>query len=115
MALDRMSLLAPDFSVHHRAEAGSEVVVVEGDLDVFTTRELRAQLEECIWRRTGDVVVDLSAAGSIDTHALAALLNAARRLARRDRPLTVVCGGGVRRAFDITGVGRQLTVVDALA
>ena len=108
-----MTLPTPHFAVDRHREGEVEVITVEGDLDVFTTRTLRAALEDVIWRTAGDVVLDLCAAESIDTHGLAAVLNAVRRLTRLDRGLTVVCPpGGARRAFDITGVGRQLTVVD---
>lgn len=107
--------LPSGFAVHRRQEAGVDVIAVDGDLDVFTTRWLRAELEEAIWRCRGPVVVDLTETGSVDTHTLAALLNAARRLARRDRELTIVCpSAGARRAFDVTGVSRQLTIVDAM-
>ena len=101
------------FAVHRRRGADADTIAVEGELDVFTVRGLRTALEEVIWRSHLDVVVDLSAAESIDTNGLAALLNAARRLTRLQRGFTVICPpGGTRRAFDVTGVGRQLTPVD---
>jgi anti-sigma B factor antagonist len=115
VASSRMTLLAPEFAVHRRTSTDAEVVAITGDLDVFTARGLRTALEEVIWRSDRSVVIDLTETDSIDTHALAALLNAARRLGRKKRAFTVLCPRpSVRRAFDVTGVSRQLTVVDAL-
>ena len=115
MAPSRTNLLAPEFEVSRRATADAEVVAVAGDLDVFTARGLRTALEEVIWRSDRSVVVDLTDTDSIDTHSLAALLNAARRLSRKKRAFTVLCPRpSVRRAFDVTGVSRQLAVVDTL-
>ena len=115
MAPSRTSLLAPEFAVDRRTSGGAEVIAIAGDLDVFTARALRTALEEVIWRSERSVVVDLTETDSIDTHSLAALLNAARRLSRKKRAFTVLCPRpSVRRAFDVTGVTRQLTVVDAL-
>src|SRR5687768_15798672 len=110
-----MASLAPAFSVRRHDAKGADRILVEGDLDVYSTRTLRSALEDVIWQSARDVVLDLSEATSIDTHGLAAVLNAARRLARLDRSFTVVCppGGAPRRAFDVTGVGRQITLVDS--
>lgn len=109
------TLLAPEFAVHRTTESGTEIVEVTGDLDVFTCRRLRAVLEDVIWRSPLAVVVDLTETSGVDTHSIAALLNAARRLGRLERPFTVVCPSpAVRRAFDVTGVSRQLAIADEL-
>jgi anti-sigma B factor antagonist len=107
--------IAWEFGVEHRTEDGLDVVAVRGDVDIFTARALRRVLEDVIWRSGRGVAVDLTGAASIDTHGLALLLNAARRLEGRGRSFTVVCAEPtVRRAFEVTKVERQLHLVDAL-
>ena len=114
--MPRFPRIARPFDVHHREDSGREIVSVRGEIDLFTAPQLRSALEDVIWRSSLPVVVDLTETGSIDTHGLAAVLNAARRVESRDRSFVVACpGGGVRRLFAITGVDRQLRIVDDVA
>jgi anti-sigma B factor antagonist len=102
------------FAIERCLIGDAETLIVRGELDVFSTRRLRRELEDIIWRSGRGVVVDLCAADAIDTHGLSALVNAARRLEARGRRFAVLCGDGpVRRAFEVTGVHRQLRLVDA--
>jgi len=102
------------FSIERRVTDDVDTLTVRGEVDVFTARRLRRELEDIIWRSGRGVVVDLSDADAIDTHGLSTVLNAARRLQGRGRDFSVVCAdGAVRRAFELTGVHRQLRLVAA--
>ena len=92
------------------------VLRVSGDLDLLTSPELGARLDAIARDGTGDVVVDLSRTGFIDSAALHVLLNAQRRLTRESRCLAVVCvPGPVRRLIELTRMVETLGVVSSVS
>jgi anti-sigma B factor antagonist len=92
------------------------VLRVSGDLDLLTSPELGARLDGIVRDGTGDVVVDLSRTGFIDSAALHVLLNAQRRLTRESRSLAVVCvPGPVRRLIELTRMVETLGVVASVS
>ena len=85
------------------------------DLDLLTSPELGARLDGLVRDGTGDIVVDLSRTGFIDTAALHVLLSAQRRLTRESRSLAVVCvPGPVRRLIELTRLVETLGVVASI-
>ena len=96
-------------------EAGATILTVTGELDVLTATRLSVPLDDVIRRNEGDVVIDLSDAGFIDSLGLRTLLNVQRRLSRRSRSLTVVCGKGpVRHAIELARLAGVLDLVWSL-
>jgi anti-anti-sigma factor len=82
----------------------------------FTAPTLATRLNDPIRRGRGNIVIDLSEAGFIDSLGLHALLNLQRRLSRRSRSLAVICGDGpVRRAIELARLENALGVVSSLA
>jgi anti-anti-sigma factor len=99
-----------------RQASGATVVVVTGELDVLTVPKLTTWLDDLIRRGRGNIVIDLTEAGFIDSLGLHALLNLQRRLARRSRSLAVVCGEGpVRDAIELARLEDALGIVSSLA
>jgi anti-sigma B factor antagonist len=79
---------------------GFTLIEVDGELDVLTAWRLGAEIGEVVRRQPGDVVLDLRSTGFVDSAGLHVLLTARRRLASRQRALTVVCDNGpVRRTI----------------
>ena len=98
-----------------RHEAATTILTVTGEVDVLTVSRLGVPLDDVIRRNEGDVVIDLSDAGFIDSLGLRTLLNVRRRLSRRSRSLNVVCGEGpVRRAIELARLGGALGLVWSL-
>ena len=92
------------------------VLRVSGDLDLLTSPQLGARLDGIVRDGTGDVVVDLSRTGFIDSAALHVLLNAQRRLTRESRSLAVVCvPSPVRRLIELTRMVETLGVVASVS
>ncbi len=90
-----------------RQASEATVVTVTGELDVLTARKLIPQLDEIVRKRSGDAVIDLSAAEFVDSFGLTVLLGTQRRLARQGRRLSVICGEGpVRRAIEFGAAAR---------
>jgi anti-sigma B factor antagonist len=99
-----------------RRVGGATLVVVTGELDILTAPKLATRLNDLIRRGRGNIVIDLSEAGFIDSLGLHALLNLQRRLSRRSRSLAVICGDGpVRRAIELARLENALGVVSSLA
>ena len=68
--------------------SGDVTVVVCGDIDVATARELNDNLQ-AVERSSRDVIVDLTGVGFIDAAALRVLILSHRRLAATGRHLTL--------------------------
>jgi anti-sigma B factor antagonist len=93
-------------TIEKRLESGVFVVAPAGELDAFTSPELRAELHKLI--ETGGaerVVVDLTAVTFMDSSALGVLVGSLRRMRERAGELHVVQPRPlVRRIFEITAL-----------
>lgn len=97
-----------------RFEGRAVVIAVAGELDIFTVPKLTARFDDAIRRRQGDLVIDLSEVGFIDSMGLHALLNLQRRLLRQARRLIVICPqGAARNAIELARLAGPLGVVSS--
>jgi anti-sigma B factor antagonist len=89
-----------------KADSGAFVVSPAGELDAYTSPDLRAELHQLI--DTGGarrLVVDLTAVTFLDSSALGVLVGALRRLRERQGELHIVQPRPtVRRIFEITAL-----------
>ena len=110
-----MSLAEDDlpFDVAVRSTADATVLAFHGDLDLVSADEanqaiIGAQSEGAT------VVLDLRGLRFLDSSGLRIVLEAKRRADTAGGRLIIAPGeGGVRRVFDISGVGALIEVVDA--
>jgi anti-anti-sigma factor len=87
-------------------------VVLEGELDLYSSERVRSVVERECAARPGRLVLDLTHVSFLDSTALHVLLSA-RRLLRDWRGLVVVARTrAVRRTLDVSGVSRVVTVDD---
>jgi anti-sigma B factor antagonist len=101
-------------AVAARHEGHVTVVSVAGELDVLTVPRLTTTLDAVVRREQGDVVLDLTRTGFVDSLGLHALLNVQRRLAERSRRLKVICDDGpVRYAIELARLAEALDVVSS--
>lgn len=99
-----------------RLDSGAVVVSVTGDIDLFTTPEFKQAVAEAMSRDADTVVVDLSRSTFMDSSSLGVLIGAHRKLARRGRPLTVVCDNeAILKVLRVTGLDGVFDVVGSLA
>jgi anti-sigma B factor antagonist len=104
-----------------KLDAGFFVVAPAGELDAFTSPELRSELHHLLENgRAERLVVDLTAVTFLDSSALGVLVGALRRLRERDGSLHLVQPRPtVRRIFEITALddifALHPTRTDALA
>lgn len=85
-------------------------LVLGGDFDVRSTREVRTALYDAL-RTHGSVVVDLSDVTTVDVTALRVLAVASRHASRQGGRVTLRgCNGAVRRLLHMTHLIRLVQV-----
>jgi len=94
-----------------RAGDRAYVVTVQGELDLYTTPQLTAELESLVDGL--DVVLDLSGVTFLDSTALGAILLAARRLREDNGALALVASeASTKKLLEVVGVDRVVPVFD---
>jgi anti-sigma B factor antagonist len=96
-----------------RLDDGTHVLAVRGELDLYSTPQLTAELDAIAGERT-NVVVDLSEVSFMDSTALGAILLASRRLRDAERRLALVSPvPGTTKLLTMVGIDRVVPVVDS--
>jgi anti-sigma B factor antagonist len=81
------------------------LIVVEGEIDIFTAPRLQESLDEGIDNGAQRLVVDLSAVPFIDSSGLGVFVSGVRRLQPQGGHVDLVCDrANVLRAFEVTGL-----------
>ncbi|MGI8623899.1 MAG: STAS domain-containing protein [Solirubrobacteraceae bacterium] len=102
------------FASDEPQDASTHLVVVRGEIDIFTAPEFKARINDAIEAGRDRVVVDLSGATLIDSSSLGVLISAHRRLALRDGRLILACDvPAVLSTFKITGLDAVLELVSS--
>jgi anti-sigma B factor antagonist len=97
--------------VEHVSRDGVELVSVEGEIDIATAPRLLSVLNQSVVDAVNSVVIDLTKVGFMDSTGLALLINAHRRLSRRQKGFAVVCPPGpMLRVFEVTDMIDMLHV-----
>ncbi|MGW6337017.1 STAS domain-containing protein, partial [Nocardia rhamnosiphila] len=96
-----------------RAENGTAIVTVQGEVDMASAPQLQAALEDT--QRGGDaLVVDMSEVGFLGSAGLSVLL-VISEAAEPGAGLRVVVSDAVRRPIELTGLDKLLSVHESLA
>lgn len=105
---------AQHFVVDTHRDDGTDVVAVQGEVDLATVPLLRAVLDAVVARRPARVEVDLSAATFLDAHALTTLVAARRRLSARHVVLALRDPSPVAmRVLELTRMTPAFDIVDS--
>jgi len=104
-----------DFSISGtEVDDRTSVLVVEGDLDLFTAPELRDRVNLTIDDGCCNLVIDLANATAVDSTALGVLIGALKRVRVRDGDMVVVCDSPtILRMLEVTGLDEVFTVVSS--
>jgi anti-sigma B factor antagonist len=105
--------MSTDFAVRERPlRAGRRLIAVHGELDLFTTPELRTRINDMIDDGTRELIVDLSETAFVDSTGLGVLLAALKRIRSCDGELVIIdASSNVMRTFKVAGVDQILTIV----
>jgi anti-sigma B factor antagonist len=105
----------PEFRLEDEPfDEATHVVSVHGDVDLFTAPELKQRILDVIEHGRTRIVVDLTAATSIDSTTLGVLIGAVKRLRLRDGDLAVAARDPmIVRTFEITGLDEVFGVLSS--
>lgn len=92
---------------------GVPVVLVSGEVDVYTANSLRERVTEVLARKPEKLIVDLSGASYLDSTGLGVLLSASRQLP--GAVAVVSPRPRITRLFEATGLSQTLNVYPTLA
>jgi anti-sigma B factor antagonist len=102
----------PDFSVTRRPAGDAVVVVPEGEIDLATIDQLRAEIDAAA-EEASLVVIDLRAVTFIDSAGIRLIIEGTRALADAGGEFAVVRGSGeVRRIFGLVGLDGRVRMLD---
>ena len=108
-----------ELTVDSRQEGGRTVVVVNGEIDVYTAPTLRERLNELVTAGHRDLVVDMQGVDFLDSTGLGVLVGGLKRARALEGSLQLVCGQEkILKVFRITGLTKVFpihpTLVEAL-
>lgn len=96
-----------DLGLEVSERAGSVVLAVRGEIDVYTAPRLRERLIELVKEGHRQVVVDLDQVDFLDSTGLGVLVGGLKRLRTNDGDLVVVCNQPrILKVFEITGLDK---------
>jgi anti-sigma B factor antagonist len=99
---------------------GVAVIVLDGEVDVYTSPRLKQEMVDLLNRGQVNLVVDLNGVQYLDSTGLGVLIGGLKRAREREGDLRLICENmRILRIFEITGLTKifeiDRTEEDALA
>ena len=86
-------------------------VAVRGELELASAPDLTAALDDAIRTSSGPFVIDLTGVDFLDSTGIGCLVRARALLGQQNRPLVLICPGGIaRRALELTGIDELVPI-----
>jgi anti-sigma B factor antagonist len=103
-------IMVTPFAVEVRGEQTAPVVVVQGEIDVATSPQLRNELNAILTRGVRDITLEFSGVSFVDSSGLGVLVGTYKRMKDDGNGTLRIVGAqpSVRRVFEITGLERAL-------
>jgi anti-sigma B factor antagonist len=119
-ALSVVEETAVDLSLEDRQEGDRTIVVVGGEIDVYTAPKLREKLIDLVSAGHYHLVVDMEAVEFLDSTGLGVLVGGLKRVRAHEGSLRLVCTQErILKIFRITGLTKvfpiHATVAEAVA
>src|ERR1700712_1918648 len=100
-----------DLSLSTRTEGDATVVVVGGEIDVYTAPKLREQLIDLVSSGNYHLVVDMEGVAFLDSTGLGVLVGGLKRVRAHDGSLRLVCSQErILKIFRITGLTKVFPI-----
>ena len=100
-----------DLVLESRTESGWGVLAVKGEVDLYTSPQLKDKVTEIIEQGQSRIVIDLTDVGFMDSSGLGVLVTALKRARERDGTLALVAPeGSVHKVLTITGLDRVFPI-----
>jgi anti-sigma B factor antagonist len=105
-----------DLVLERKTGSGWGVLAVEGEVDLYTSPQLRDAVTGMIEDGHERIVLDLTKVGFMDSSGLGVLVTALKRIRERDGSLSlVVPEGSVHKVLTITGLDRVFSIHRSVA
>ena len=100
-----------DLSLSTRTEGERTVVVVGGEIDVYTAPKLREQLIDLVSSGQYHLVVDMEGVEFLDSTGLGVLVGGLKKVRAHDGSLELVCNQDrLLKIFRITGLAKVFVI-----
>ncbi|HEX3963269.1 MAG TPA: STAS domain-containing protein [Trebonia sp.] len=104
-----------DLKLGHYNKDGIEVVVVEGEIDVYTAPRLRELLIDLVNKKNYHLVVNMEKVEFLDSTGLGVLVGGLKRVRAHDGSLDLVCTQErILKIFRITGLTKVFGIHDTV-
>jgi anti-sigma B factor antagonist len=103
-----------DLSLSTRSEGDRTVVVVGGEIDVYTAPKLREQLIDLVSAGNYHIVVDMENVEFLDSTGLGVLVGGLKKVRAHDGSLQLICTQDrLLKIFRITGLAKVFVIHDS--
>ena len=100
-----------DLTISTREADGKTVVVVGGEIDVYTAPRLRDEITELVAGGVYDIVIDMQAVEFLDSTGLGVLVGGLKKVRAHDGSLQLVCNQDrLLKIFRITGLAKVFVI-----
>jgi anti-sigma B factor antagonist len=104
-----------ELKLGHYGKAGTEVVDVQGEIDISTAPRLRELLIDLVSTNHYQIVVNLEKVGFVDSTGLGVLVGGLKRVRAHDGSLDLVCTREpILQIFRITGLTKVFGIYDTV-
>lgn len=104
-----------DLSLSTRTESGRSVVIVGGEIDVYTAPRLRDQLVDLVDSGSYHIVVDMRGVEFLDSTGLGVLVGGLKRVGQHEGSLRLVCSQErILKIFRITGLTKVFPIYESV-
>jgi len=105
-----------DLTLATHQEGDSTVVVVGGEIDVYTAPKLREQLIDLVTGGSYHLIVDMEGVEFLDSTGLGVLVGGLKRVRAHDGTLKLVCTQErILKIFRITGLTKVFPIFNSVA
>lgn len=99
----------------HSETPGFTVVVVGGEIDVYTAPKLREKLISLVEAGSYQLIVDMEGVEFLDSTGLGVLVGGLKRVRAQDGWIDLVCTQSrILRIFKITGLNKVFSIYDSV-
>ncbi|TQN28700.1 anti-sigma B factor antagonist [Haloactinospora alba] len=104
-----------DLKLDHYTEGDTEIVVVEGEIDVYTAPRLRELLIDLVNKGNFHLVVNMEKVEFLDSTGLGVLVGGLKRVRAHDGTLDLVCTQErILKIFRITGLTKVFGIYESI-
>ncbi|MGH3279233.1 MAG: STAS domain-containing protein [Trebonia sp.] len=99
----------------HSDTPGFTVIVISGEIDVYTAPKLREKLISLVEAGSYQLIVDMEGVEFLDSTGLGVLVGGLKRVRAQDGRIDLVCTQSrILRIFKITGLNKVFSIYDSV-